>query len=342
MKKLVFCFLLTISPFLCFAANDDIATAPELGTATSSDSMLGVDASAAAGSRMRRILFNGDSDYAFLGNGTWFNLSTALSAKLNISDIDDTPSDGNTTQPASSNSVYDGLAGKAPSALGTVRTTAGGGSTTAPPTEAVVGDAMAGTIAPAGIAMPGTATGPQGIVFLEDTDNGSNYVGFVAPAAITNSNVYSLPGATPTANHIVRFGTGGVVTGSDGVSRNTIPLEAVQPPLNGLLDSAITTPADADDLIYRRTEKALTLTDIHCQATGGGTITLTLQECDNATCASPSTIEGAITCDADGAEDDGTLTDGAIAAGAWIKVLFSAPSGTVSSLAWAVYGVQTW
>jgi len=113
-------------------------------------------------------------------------------------------------------------------------------------------------------------------------------------------------------------------------------------PLNGLLDDSITTPADTDDIIYRRTQKALTLTDIYCNAQGGGTITLTLQECDNATCASPSTIEGAITCDADGAEDDGTLTDGAIAAGAWIKVLFSAPTGTVSTLAWSVDGVQVW
>lgn len=113
-------------------------------------------------------------------------------------------------------------------------------------------------------------------------------------------------------------------------------------PLNGLLDGSITNPADSDDMIYVRSQKAITITDIYCVAEGTGTITLTLQECDNATCASPSGVEGAITCDADGAEDDGTLTDGSGAAGAWYKVLFSAPTGTVTSLAWSVEGVQTW
>lgn len=112
-------------------------------------------------------------------------------------------------------------------------------------------------------------------------------------------------------------------------------------PLSGLLDGAITDPADADDMIYKKVQHALTLTDIHCLAEGGGTITLTLQECD-ATGASCGNIEGAITCDSNGAEDDGTLTDGSIAAGAWIKAVFSAPTGTVNSLAWTVYGTQVW
>ena len=94
-------------------------------------------------------------------------------------------------------------------------------------------------------------------------------------------------------------------------------------------------------MIYKKTEKALTLSDIHCLAEGGGSIALTLQECTSAG-TSCSDIEGAITCDADGAEDDGTLTDASIAAGAWIKVLFSAPTGTVNSLAWTVYGKQSW
>lgn len=39
----------------------DISTAPELGVATSSDSLLGVDASAATGSKTRRVIFNGNA-----------------------------------------------------------------------------------------------------------------------------------------------------------------------------------------------------------------------------------------------------------------------------------------
>ena len=116
---------------------------------------------------------------------------------------------------------------------------------------------------------------------------------------------------------------------------------AITVPLNGVLDGAITDPADADDMIYVKAPNALTITDIHCLAEGGGTITITLQECTTAG-ASCANIEGAITCDADGAEDDGTLTDGAIAAGAWLKVLYSAPTGTVNAVAWTVYGTQTW
>lgn len=112
-------------------------------------------------------------------------------------------------------------------------------------------------------------------------------------------------------------------------------------PLNGLLDFAITDPADADDLIFKKVQNALTLTDIHCLAEGGGTITVTYQECTTAG-ASCAAIEGAITADSDGAEDDGTLTDGSIAAGAWIKVLFSAPTGTVTNAACTVYGTQVW
>jgi hypothetical protein len=117
---------------------------------------------------------------------------------------------------------------------------------------------------------------------------------------------------------------------------------AITVPLNGVLDGAITDPADADDMIYVKAPNAMTITDIHCNAEGGGSITLTLQECNDATCSSPSTIENAITCNGGNDEDDGTLTDGSIAAGAWIKVLFSAPTGTVSNLAWSVYGTQTW
>lgn len=114
-------------------------------------------------------------------------------------------------------------------------------------------------------------------------------------------------------------------------------------PLNGLLDDSITTPADADDLIYAWTEHALILTKIYCVAQGTTpSITITLQECDDATCAAPSTIENAITCDGGLDEDDGTLTDGSIAAGAFIKILFGAPTGTVTSLKWSVKGTQVW
>lgn len=177
----------------------------------------------------------------------------------------------------------------------------------------------------------------------EANSNDTHGAGWRGPASIVGDGAYrgQFANAGPTGTMLQLWGasTSGTGTAADPYIH---PTSFVSVPLGGLLDNSITDPADADDMIYIRTQKALTLSDIYCVAQGGGSITLTLQECDNATCASPSTIEGAITCDADGAEDDGTLTDGAIAAGAWIKVLFSAPTGTVNSLAWSVDGVQTW
>jgi len=68
----------------CLAANDDISDRAELGTAVSGDAILGVDASASAGDRLRRILFNGTSTNCLAGNGTWFDLSTKQAADADL------------------------------------------------------------------------------------------------------------------------------------------------------------------------------------------------------------------------------------------------------------------
>lgn len=223
-----------------------------------------------------------------------------------------------------------------------------------------------GVLSVAGIDVAATASGGQLTYWLEDSDNGSNYVGWGSPASNDNDLILLGPTADPTGGQVLSFAAPSSVTGSDGTARDSSQSSWITPvtadstttftnktfsyagtgndltvPLNGLLDGAITDPADADDMIYIKVQNAITITDIHCLAEGGGTITVTLQECTSAG-ASCSDIEGAITADSDGAEDDGTLTDGAIAAGAWIKVLFGAPSGTVNNVAWAVYGTQTW
>ena len=52
-------------------AEVDISDRPELGTATTDDAILGVDASASAGERLRRIKFTGDNTQALTGDGTW-------------------------------------------------------------------------------------------------------------------------------------------------------------------------------------------------------------------------------------------------------------------------------
>lgn len=201
---------------------------------------------------------------------------------------------------------------------------AGGGT----PTTITVADTTDTT---AYVALFDSATGDLG----PKTDTGITYnastgmltaTGFTGPLTGTASgNLTTSSTSTLTNKTIDTAATGNAIT----------------VPLNGVLDGAITDPADADDMIYKKAQNAITLTDIHCLAEGGGTITLTLQECTTAG-ASCANIETAITCDADGAEDDGTLSDASIAAGAWIKVLYSAPTGTVNNVAWTVYGTQTW
>lgn len=76
-------------------ANDDVSDRPELGTATSSDSLLSVNAGNAAGSRLSRILFQGTSGYVLGGDGTWLNLTTVLAINAagfngNLTTTDDT------------------------------------------------------------------------------------------------------------------------------------------------------------------------------------------------------------------------------------------------------------
>ncbi|MDX9896613.1 MAG: hypothetical protein RBS34_14285 [Desulfofustis sp.] len=70
-NRLLLALLLLASPAM---ADVDIADRGQLGTATSDDALLGVDASAAAGSRLKRILFTGDPEDLLSGNGTWITV----------------------------------------------------------------------------------------------------------------------------------------------------------------------------------------------------------------------------------------------------------------------------
>ncbi len=105
-------------------------------------------------------------------------------------------------------------------------------------------------------------------------------------------------------------------------------------------DFVIKTPADADDFILFKAQTAITITDIHCIAQGGTSISMDVQECDSAG-ANCATVDAAITCDTDGAEDDGTLSNGTIDAGDWVKIVLGAPSGTVNFLTGSIYYVET-
>ena len=71
-----------------------------------------------------------------------------------------------------------------------------------------------------GLSVPATATGPQVTTLLEDSDNGSNYLGWGSPATNANDLILLLPVADPTAGQVLSFAVPEAVTFNDGVARD--------------------------------------------------------------------------------------------------------------------------
>ena len=90
-----------------------------------------------------------------------------------------------------------------------------------------------------GWSVPAKAAGPQSGTMLEDSDNGSNFVGIGAPASVTNDLVLLIPGtADPLLGQIQTFAVPTSVTGSDGTARDSaqaswIYRQAAQDPVVG-------------------------------------------------------------------------------------------------------------
>jgi len=137
-------------------------------------------------------------------------------------------------------------------------------------------------------------------------------------------------------------GAGGDVTAS---SETTFTNKTYDPAGTGNVfthytqeDFTILNPVAADNSMLFKAQYAMTVSAIHCIAEGGGTITLQILECSS-TGTSCAGLDGSttITCDSDGATDDGSLSNPSIDAGDWVKVLYGAPSGTVNTLTYSIY-----
>jgi len=82
------------------------------------------------------------------------------------------------------------------------------------------------------------------------------------------------------------------------------------------------TPTDDDDNIpVWAFPQPITITDVHCWTEGGTSIAVTISDGTNA-------LE-AVTCDADGADDDGSIANGTFTANENIEWDFAAPTGEV-------------
>lgn len=235
----------------------------------------------------------------------------------------------------------------APSAVSTVRTTAGGGSTTAPPSEAAVGDALD--------SIPVITWGTG----LTDTSNTISVTYPVTAEAFSGSGWNGDTGGltrNDAYDYLHQFdsnddgkvdtidsGTGPTVDAAGEVAVDTTSDQfAYYGGAKRILsykrqeNFAVKSPVDADDFLLFKAQQAITITDIHVIAQGGTSISVDIQECDSAG-ANCATVDAAITADTDGAEDDGTLSNGTIDAGDWVKVVLGAPSGTVNFVAGSIY-----
>ena len=93
----------------------------------------------------------------------------------------------------------------------------------------------------------------------------------------------------------------------------------------------IPAPADTDDMNIMKAPYGMTIIGIDCIVQGTTSVTGQIQECSSAG-ASCADLDSDITCDADGAADDGTLTDSTIASGAWLRWKTTSVSGTPTFL----------
>ena len=93
----------------------------------------------------------------------------------------------------------------------------------------------------------------------------------------------------------------------------------------------IPAPADTDDINLLKAPYGMTISAINCIVQGTTSVTGQLQEC-SATGGDCADLDSDITCDADGAADDGSLTDSAIAANGWLRWKTTSVSGTPTFL----------
>lgn len=98
-------------------------------------------------------------------------------------------------------------------------------------------------------------------------------------------------------------------------------------------------PSDSDSFLFAKLPAGLTITDIHCivdPTDSSESVVIDVREC-NGTGDSCTTLDATITCDNDGAEDDGSLTNGAVDAGDWLLLDIGTVTGTVTDLTVTIY-----
>jgi len=91
-------------------------------------------------------------------------------------------------------------------------------------------------------------------------------------------------------------------------------------------------PVDADDIMFYRANRALTITSVDCIVEDSTSAGLVVVECDSAgdNCGSSRFTES-LTCDTNGATDDG-VTEAGVVAGAYMRIQIGTVTGTVNAV----------
>jgi hypothetical protein len=158
---------------------------------------------------------------------------------------------------------------------------------------------------------------------LEDALAGTDYA---TPNSDTTGTASKMPvnAATDAAGEHSTDSTTGQSRTYDGTRQNVFsPIQ--------FISFVIAAPADTDDINVMKAPYGMTILGIDCIVQGTTSVTGQIQECTSAG-ASCGDLDSDITCDADGAADDGTLTDSTIASGAWLRWKTTSLSGTPTFL----------
>jgi len=106
-----------------------------------------------------------------------------------------------------------------------------------------------------------------------------------------------------------------------------------------LFSYVIGSPSASNDPLIFKARYPITISDIHCivdPADSSESVLISVDECD-ATGDNCTTTDANITCDNDGAEDDGTFTNGTIDAGDWVRINVGTVTGTVTNVTVTAY-----
>jgi hypothetical protein len=203
-----------------------------------------------------------------------------------------------------------------------------------------------------GVSVPATALGGQLGFFLEDSDNGTNYVGIGSPAANANDLILLLPTADPTAGQRLSFAVPSSVTFSDGVARDATQgswsgpgyesgseVDFYGTVLNpqGVYDNDSTNHAVS---FVVNTPAAFTITAIYisCDADPTTEPTITFQhKAAGVGYGSPTTIE-AVTTTAGVASITSGIDDATIPANTKLFFTLSDPDDALNEITWQIKG----